>query len=214
LKQIEDWFPKKYQEGKREEKMRRMRILLIVVGIMMTFGSFAIAAPVVDIIQAPTGFFVPTDGQKYDSPYYRWYGDDWGWTHNPIGGSITSATLNISAFDVDYVSGERDAIYAYDGAAQIFLGYLTGVNDEWSYGSVFTLGSDFFDDIATGLKIWMVIDSTDDSWAVTLAKSVLSIDGGTPPPPQPGPVPEPSTLLLLGSGLIGLGYFVRKRMKK
>ncbi|MBM4351752.1 MAG: PEP-CTERM sorting domain-containing protein [Deltaproteobacteria bacterium] len=27
-------------------------------------------------------------------------------------------------------------------------------------------------------------------------------------------VPEPSTLLLLGSGLIGLGYFVRKRMKR
>ncbi|HEX9021066.1 MAG TPA: PEP-CTERM sorting domain-containing protein [Nitrospirota bacterium] len=36
---------------------------------------------------------------------------------------------------------------------------------------------------------------------------------GTPPPPPPS-VPEPSTLLLLGSGLLGLGLFGRKRFRK
>jgi hypothetical protein len=30
---------------------------------------------------------------------------------------------------------------------------------------------------------------------------------------QPLPVPEPSTLLLLGSGLLGLGYFIRRKKR-
>ena len=41
-------------------------------------------------------------------------------------------------------------------------------------------------------------------------------DGGTPQDfnSVPVPVPEPSTLLLLGSGLIGLGAYVRRKFKK
>lgn len=180
---------------------------------MLVFVSVAHAAPVVDIIQAPTGYFVPTDAQKYDYPYYRWYGEDWGWTHNAISGSITSATLNISAFDVDYSSGELDEIFAWDSGAWSSLGFLTGVDDDWSYAT-FTLGSSFFDDIGAGLQVFMKIDTADEGWAVTLAKSVLSVDGGTLPNPDPNPVPEPCTMILFGTGIAGAAGLLRKRSKK
>jgi hypothetical protein len=185
------------------------RIIIMVLGILLTFGGLA-AAGVTDTIQAPTPYFVPTDAQKYDAPYYRWYGEDWGWTHNSIGGTITSAALNISAFDVDYDQGERDIIWAYDSGAWVNLGYLAGANDSWAFTN-FPLGASFFDDIATGLQVKIEIDSTAAGWAVTLAKSSLSIDGGTLPPPQP--TPEPTTMLLLGSGILGLIGFGRKKIK-
>jgi hypothetical protein len=36
--------------------------------------------------------------------------------------------------------------------------------------------------------------------------------GPPPPPPPPPPVPEPASLLLLGSGLFGLGWLGKKRL--
>ncbi|MFH1027572.1 MAG: PEP-CTERM sorting domain-containing protein, partial [Pseudomonadota bacterium] len=64
-------------------------------------------------------------------------------------------------------------------------------------------------------KIEVDIDSTHnyESWALTLAKSVLSIDGGIIPDPDPDPVPEPSTMILLGAGLAGL-FFARRKSQK
>jgi len=196
--------------------MKKRIAILLVFSLLLAFAAIAQAGISTDVIQTPTNYFVPTDAQKYDSPYYRWNGENWGWTHNAIAGTINSATLNISAYDVDfdswssYYTGERDAVYAYDNGVKTFIGYLAGAGDQWSY-TTFTLGSNFYDDINAGLQVWFEIDTTNQGWAVTLSKSALSIDGGGLPGPQPGAVPIPGAVLLFAPGLAGLAV-IRKKM--
>lgn len=182
--------------------------VLLLAGLICMNGA---QAAVTDTIEASTGYFVPTDSQKYDAPYYRWNGEDWGWTHNAVAGSITTANLNISAFDVDASSGEVDKIYALDSGSWVYLGNLEGGNDVWAFSN-FALGASFFDDINAGLQVKMEIDSTNSGWAVTLAKSSLSVDGGVLPPPAP--VPEPETYALMLIGLAATGMMARRRKQK
>lgn len=189
------------------------RSMVLCIGAILLFSSLSMAAVtnVQDFSkQTASTYFVDIDANKYNAPYYRWFGQDWGWTHGAIAGTITTAALNISAFDVDASSGEVDRVYAYDNGNPVLLGSLAGGNDIWAFTN-FVLGANFFDDIATGLQVWMEIDSTGAGWAVTLAKSALSIDGGTLPPPAPGSVPEPGTLLLLGVGAAGVVWMRRRK---
>lgn len=193
-----------------------MKISHLISGLIAGIALTGAHAQVTDTLQygssgtsSPT-YFVNADANKYDSPYYRGYGQDWGWAHNAIAGTFASASLNVSAFDVD-APAEVDNIYAYDdgGAGWTLLGSLAGATDVWAFTN-FVLGSNFYDDINTGLKVKIGIDARRAGWYVTLAKSSLSVDGGTLPPAIPA-VPEPETYAMMLAGLGLVGVIARRR---
>lgn len=196
--------------------MLRMLTILTVAILAWCGPSFASTIDVQDYSNNPNLYFVDQDANKYNAPYYRWYDGDWSWTHDAIAGAstATSISLNISAFDIDWASGEIDVIYAYDNGVKTYVGTLTGLDDTWSY-TTFDLTSNFFDDVEAGLQVFIDIDSTHNynDWAVTLAKSVISVDGGSIPNPEPGATPEPGTVVLLGLGLAGVALAGRRLRK-
>jgi hypothetical protein len=194
-----------------------MRVSHLILGLVAGLALTGVQAQITDTrdFSSPgpgATYFVDTDANKYNSPYYRGNGEDWGWTHNAIAGTFASASLNISAFDVD-APWEVDNIYAYDdgGAGWTLLGGLAGASDVWSFTN-FVLGASFYDDINTGLKVKIAIDVLDDGWIVTLAKSSLEVNGGRLPPPIPTAVPEPETYAMMLAGL-GLVAAIARRRK-
>ncbi len=190
--------------------MKRAIRILVMTGLTFIMGEAAeagVTATYVDVVDSSDVFagnyFLPPGTSEFETGYYRWYSDDWGWTHDislGIGSTtINTATLEIDAFDVD--SAEVDLIYA-DG---LLLGRLDTNEDAWNV-TTFNLGPAVLSQLSDGkLDIWIDIDSSSssDAWAVTLKSSILTIDFNV--------IPSPSAIVLGGIGMSLVGWMKRRR---
>ena len=203
---------------------RFSKFLAAVVGLTAAGKASAMSVDIIDASNTPgpnSTFFAPA-GMHNFIPFYRYEGEDWTWSHIGTGMDIVSATLSITAWDVDNPAvvpagndPEIDQIGGFKGGAWTDIGLLEGQSNEFSVTS-FVLDSSWFSDIQSGLMLGILIDQDDTDnydggnffYGVSLIQSKLTLEFRTP-----AEIPLPAAAWLFGTALLGLAGIVRRRKR-
>ncbi len=192
---------------------------------LTTTGQYDIFSPNGGVY--PLGSNLKYDPKNYNAPYL---------VNSALTGVLAPneipATFTIG-IDVNYTSVEEALVafrtYVYDGSGSLTdkSNWVLDTANSWNYGdaghaSPYILeihnGNGYSDAILTGFSL------TNGSQVFFEAfygnppnnsdedgmEQFFIIPAGTPP----STIPEPTTMLLLGAGLVGIGFFARKRDKK
>ena len=191
--------------------MRMLTILLLALGLTAP----ASAAVLTDTtIFTPTGTNAPEDYNSHGWGAVNWLsgtGDYVAWTHYytfvPAAQNILSGSLSLTFYD-DETDGKWWQVSTFE------LGI--GVGEDWTidFGEVdtgiytYSLNIAYLGDGSYSGKVMSLWgDFRIDQSVLTITYDPVPDNGNT------HAVPEPSTILLLGSGLLGVAVLGRKRSK-
>ena len=197
------------------KKLSKVLTMLLILGVFSSAGV-AVAAPVTvsDLFGDQDGFGIGVlDGQDFDWSLIggadadgltdTWVTNNQSWAHTyDLSGisTLTSAYLEVftGGAGTDGTFGPADLLIDGTLVGQLTVGYnpISGYNK--AVKDVYDLMP--FSSLLVGANTILVSTGL-DSWA--LDYSLLSLEGTAT-------VPEPSTLLLFGTGLMGIGIFRRK----